>query len=262
MTRLIYQTTLLVFSLFLHSAFAQLSQPFLKHLSESGLRTEHLAYLNELHISEDSLHYLKAKYYLQYPDDSLFMLHFAKGKQLFMADSNAQCMATKRYFVQDEASRENWIKELQGQSCCLAVKQLLQQTLFAENIAESKLDSVPDDLRQDYKDLCKINKKSALLAGSLSAVIPGSGKWYIGKPKTFFMALLINAIHVFQTGEAARKLGWTHPFTLFNAGVFGVFYTANIYGSYKEVKQKKKELQREFIIHAAQYYLGEPLSLY
>ena len=107
-------------------------------------------------------------------------------------------------------------------------------------------------LRDEFENLKKysetgkrIKRKSPFLAGALSAVVPGLGKVYAGNNgqalATFLTCGLMGAVAT----ENYFNLGITHPQTLFFAGLFGVFYLGNIWGSAVSVQVVKIEKQLE-----------------
>lgn len=78
---------------------------------------------------------------------------------------------------------------------------------------------------KDYK------RKSALLAGTMSAVIPGSGKIYAGDLRSGVSTLVVVGALGAMMAEAAHRYGWKDWRTISLTSVFGVFYIGNIYGS-------------------------------
>jgi TM2 domain-containing membrane protein YozV len=99
-----------------------------------------------------------------------------------------------------------------------------------------------------------VPSKKALVAAALSTVLPGAGKLYAGKTKTFFLTFLLNAAYAAQTYESSKKLGIYHPLSIVNATAFAVFYLANIYGSYHSVIDMRKERKKQFLEDAARFY--------
>ena len=63
---------------FPYNLFSQFDLNFINYLSENHLKNEHFTYLNKQKREDnvDSAAYLKAKFYLQYTDDSLFFDSF------------------------------------------------------------------------------------------------------------------------------------------------------------------------------------------
>ncbi|MCR5018281.1 MAG: hypothetical protein K6A64_05740 [Bacteroidales bacterium] len=79
--------------------------------------------------------------------------------------------------------------------------------------------------------LTDFKRKSPLLAASMSAVIPGSGKIYAGDLRSGVSTFLVVGALGAMMAESAHKLGWQDWRTIALTSVFGVFYIGNIYGS-------------------------------
>ena len=91
----------------------------------------------------------------------------------------------------------------------------------------------------------KIKRKSAFVAGSLSAIIPGLGKVYSGNNGQALASFLTCALLGSVAVENYIHLGYQHPQTIFFTGVFGAFYIGNIWGSALSVQLVKTEKQFE-----------------
>lgn len=101
-----------------------------------------------------------------------------------------------------------------------------------------------DDAKDVIKSINSIEhpkRKSILIAGLLSAVIPGSGKWYAGYFGTPFAALFINAVLGGVSLELAIKQGITSWPAILAYTAFSAFYAGNIIGTVYSVNIKKKE---------------------
>ncbi len=73
--------------------------------------------------------------------------------------------------------------------------------------------------------------KSSFVAGAMSAVLPGSGKWYAGKKGEAFSSFFQVAFTGFMVLENYRNGGGNNPqFYLFGA-LFSAYYLGNILGS-------------------------------
>lgn len=94
-------------------------------------------------------------------------------------------------------------------------------------------------------ELQKVKKRSPVVAGLLSAVVPGSGKLYAGRraegAMTFFQLALLGGMAY----ENYKVLGPKSPQFIIFGGLFTVFYAGNIYGSAISVKIKREELFNE-----------------
>lgn len=91
-------------------------------------------------------------------------------------------------------------------------------------------------LQQIGKAVETHKKKSALLAGIMSGLIPGSGKIYVGKTGEGIASMLTTTGIGLITWENYRKLGIENFKTLFFGGIFLANYASNIYGSVISVK--------------------------
>ncbi len=86
----------------------------------------------------------------------------------------------------------------------------------------------------DYKEI------SPWLAGAMSAVIPGSGKIYAGDLRSGVSTFLIVGALGAMAAESWAKLGVKDWRTITLSSLFGLFYTANIYGSALSVSVTKQ----------------------
>ncbi|MGZ5245047.1 MAG: hypothetical protein ACXWEY_01835 [Bacteroidia bacterium] len=108
------------------------------------------------------------------------------------------------------------------------------------------------DLEFAYTNFKKKGKKSALLAATLSAVIPGSGKIYCGRPKEAIAPFLRVAVSSLIAYEGYRKNGFNSPQFYLFGGIATYFYAANIAGAIKLAKYKNKKnelLYKNAVMH-------------
>ena len=87
------------------------------------------------------------------------------------------------------------------------------------------------DVWNSTPELPNYKPKSPLLAGAMSAVIPGSGKIYAGDLRSGVSTLLIVGALGGMAAESWIKLGGRDWRTIALSSVFGLFYIGNIYGS-------------------------------
>lgn len=99
-----------------------------------------------------------------------------------------------------------------------------------------------------YRDqLSGIKRKSPVLAGIMSAIIPGIGKIYAGKTYQGFGSMLPIAALGLLTYESYHKKGFKSvPFYIFGS-LFAIYYVGNIWGSVFAVKITQEE--HEKLIH-------------
>ncbi|TAF79923.1 MAG: hypothetical protein EAZ50_10025 [Runella slithyformis] len=96
---------------------------------------------------------------------------------------------------------------------------------------------------RDYREIIqKQNRKSPIKAALLSAIVPGSGKLYVGgQLGQAISAFFQNAILGIQAYESFRKGGISSPRFIIYGSLFAVFYVGNIWGSALSVKIKRQE---------------------
>lgn len=75
--------------------------------------------------------------------------------------------------------------------------------------------------------------KSPLLAGSMSAVIPGLGQTYAGNWKDGVFSLIFTGSAAFQSYRGFHKTGITSTYGWVYGILSSIFYSANIYGAVK-----------------------------
>ena len=112
-----------------------------------------------------------------------------------------------------------------------------------------------------YLDMLDYKPKSYFTAGIMSALVPGTGKMYVGKTGEGIYSLLTNLILAGITYENYRKAGPTNYKTIFFGSMFATFYIGNIYGSVAGVKRYRNEYNNEtnYRIH---YQLHNPLRTF
>ncbi|MBA2610593.1 MAG: hypothetical protein H0U95_01390 [Bacteroidetes bacterium] len=235
-------------------SFAQIDVKFIDHLATNNLINEHTSYLNSLTTISDSVYYFKAKFNLKYANDSGFMDNYAKSKLLCQKDTLLINQASA-YFLNNNNKLviQTWfngLNENTNTGCLgltMAYKASLDPNLYTK-------ETFPFELQRSYLKYKRVYNKKPVAAAFFSAIIPGSGKLYAGKTKTFFLTFLLNAAYAAQTMESTKKLGIKNPLSIINATAFTVFYLSNIYGSYKAVIDLRKERKKQFITDATNFY--------
>ncbi len=253
-----------IFLFFFEPAAGQVNYSFVKHLSEVKLSKEHFTYISQQSgkCPEDSINYLKAKYYLQYVNDSLFLHFYFKSKSLFISDSNAFVAANIHFLTRDTALQKVWYNSVPTSTGSKKVEQI--NTCYSASVYPTKTDGsiLPIALQSDFARYKRSQSKKPWAAAALSAAVPGLGKMYAGRKRSFYFTFFSQLTYGVQSYESIKKLGVSHPFSIFSLSLFGVFYAANIYGSYQDVRKVKKETKTQFLINAQKYYhfnFGTPL---
>jgi len=109
----------------------------------------------------------------------------------------------------------------------------------------TNLSTTDKDLNNYYQKLSQHKKRSPFIAGMLSAVVPGLGKVYSGKPRQGLYAFLSTTMAALLAYEGYRKHGTSSP-NLYIFGTMGaIFYIGNIWGSSLSVHIEKQEFNEQ-----------------
>ncbi len=235
-------------------SFAQIDTKFIDHLAANDLIKEHESYLNSLKPISDSVYYFKAKFAAKYERGAFLINNYALSGSLCNADTSFQKQASIHFLTAaDQRNTSTWFAILNsfpiGEKSDLNIiyKASVDPNLYTK-------ETFPFELQRSYLKYKRVYNKKPIAAAFFSAILPGSGKLYAGKTKTFFLTFLLNAAYAAQTIESTRKLGIKHPLSIINAGAFTVFYLSNIYGSYRAVIDLRKERKKQFITDATNFY--------
>ncbi|MBO4244360.1 MAG: hypothetical protein J5882_04815 [Bacteroidales bacterium] len=102
-------------------------------------------------------------------------------------------------------------------------------------------------LTPEVKSFCqrKLDKKSMLIAVSMSAVLPGSGRIYCGYVREGIMALLRSGFELAHVAYGFHKYGYKDPYPLFFASLSACFYVGNIFGTAKSVNKYNNTIKKK-----------------
>lgn len=96
-------------------------------------------------------------------------------------------------------------------------------------------------IMERYEEMRTYKKKSPFVAGLLSAIIPGGGRFYMGKPGQGIAALLVTGVFGLQTWEGYRKDGVNSARFIIFGSLFSISHVANIWGSALGVRIRREE---------------------
>ncbi|GAB3036519.1 hypothetical protein [Spirosoma pulveris] len=148
--------------------------------------------------------------------------------------------ATDSTLIELKAFEQAGVALLQRRySCYDTLRQQFSYSSYALSAEETRLDAY-------RKGLAAQKRRSPALAGLLSAILPGSGKVYAGKPKQGIAAFLPLLTLGLLTWEGYRKDGPASVRFLGFGSLFTVFYIGNIWGSTLAVKVRRDEFNRGY----------------
>ncbi len=200
---------------------------------------------------------LKAiSYYDQISDSSVFYYPSAYTSALLEAENKNYRKAHDKFaaILYDEQNYFTDLRtfELAGTSLLLhdhASFDSLQLIFFPQ---DSLLKSEFEYFRQYHFLLQHYPKKSAFLAGALSAVIPGLGKVYTGKPGQALASFLRTVPLAAITLENYKVNGFKNPQLYIFGSLFALFYVGNIWGSTLSAKivyqEKIDEIHHNIVV--------------
>ena len=127
---------------------------------------------------------------------------------------------------------------------------------FKPTIATIKkeYDYFPDQFKTIFDNTKSIKFKNPALAGGLSTIIPGAGKFYAGKKVDGIFSLIFVAGNAWQSYRGFKKKGISSAKGWIFGSISLGFYISNIYGSVKAVK-KYNDLKSNFIKSDVQEFI-------
>lgn len=189
--------------------------------------------LSFLLVSKNDIRYNQSKLFAGY---ALSFLKETDSAKKIITDLNTKDSAEQALKIVQLAGiallQKNKIEFLQHQSLFTYTNYFLKQE--------------EENLSKYGKAIFSYKKKSKFVAGALSAIIPGAGKWYAGKKKQAlgaFFPILSSAI---LTLEAYNRGGIKDARFWIYGSIFTTFYIGNIWGSTVAVKVRNDEFNKVY----------------
>ncbi len=217
---------------------------------------EHEAYLAKIELnfgSFDSLLYYKAKLALLKNNDLDFIDYSLASNGLVFSDTNLVTYSTVHFLRESRILSEEWLGFVPELYWSGNTKNIKKSLLLVDDTSLDDRFLVPH-LKFYFDDYKTYALRKPWIAGVLSAVIPGLGKLYNGRARSFKTSFLVNTFFGLQMYEAIRVNGIKNTYTIITSGIFSVFYLSNIYGSYYDLKRVKIEKKKTFLDEVADYY--------
>lgn len=238
---------------------------FIKSLPRQSLSEDH----------QDTLHFLLGKSYYQLQDLTNSAFHFSK-----LNDPQHPLYVESRFFesfnylhlekteeaisILNQLSPEpgvlNGLRNFEVAGAYLLKREYALFDTLARSFDQQyyQFSAQEKSLLEVRKDLAQHKRKSPLMAGIFSSIIPGSGKIYAGKTGQGIAGLLTTGILGLQALEGYRKDGADSARFLIFGSVFSIFYIGNIWGSVFTVKLTNDEFN-EAVDHQILFDLHIPL---
>lgn len=227
---------------------------FVRYLVAHKLDREITEYLSRCTEDNPLTVMTKARYALYSNQDSVFFALTNQHFNLISQDISLINMANSYFLNPLNQFHKPWFSMMN--SNLLDFQNTEFQYVLDAAYSNGILDehNFPEDLEASYLQMKKKQQKKLYIAGGLSILVPGLGKWYAGSRSSFISTLTMNLSFGIQLFESLRNRGIRHPISIINLSVLGIFYTANVFGSIHTLKTQKKILRNQFLINASQYY--------
>ena len=222
---------------------------------------KHVAIPNPDPALSDSVHYFLGWYYYNLKVLDSSALYFEKVKPGDLYYKSLFFSAFNRAYLKQTASARKVLSTLEPtqDSSLLKLKNLEFASLSLLERDDEGFKKLSGNFRYDYfaiadeekksmelfRDLKQIRRKSPLLAGTLSALLPGSGKFYAGYKGQGIAALMTVGVMGLSAFESYYRLGPRSPQFITFGSLFTIFYIGNIWGSTISVKLAREHALRD-----------------
>jgi len=118
-----------------------------------------------------------------------------------------------------------------------------EQALGSKTFADENLNRITSSLRASAQEGMNLSRKSPLLAGLLSAVVPGTGKIYCKQYGDGLYSLILVGVTGLLAWDGFRDDGVRSVSGWILGSISGVFYTGNVYGSSVAARVYNRQLE-------------------
>ncbi len=182
-------------------------------------------------------------YFEMIPNQSALSARSAFYKSLnYLYAKNSQASLNVMNMQTDTAQIPSQLKLLNVAGICLIDRNLktfdsITKQFDFSNHVYSEEQTYLLDIQKQIK---KVKRKSPLVAGLLSAAVPGLGKYYAGKKGSSIATAATTLIFGALVFESWYRSGYKSPQTIVFGSLFTIFYMGNILGSAYSVKIQKR----------------------
>jgi putative component of membrane protein insertase Oxa1/YidC/SpoIIIJ protein YidD/TM2 domain-containing membrane protein YozV len=164
------------------------------------------------------------------------------AKRYYSADDYGGALSALGHYVRSSDPSLRAERLFLATLCQLARRHPERALASADSIPpESGLGAIADSLHKGA-DRFYSHERSPMLAGVLSAVLPGTGYLYAGKPATASASLLVNGLFIWTAVDFINNRHYGAAAASFVLG--SGFYFGNIRGSIKAVRQNTRSARK------------------
>jgi hypothetical protein len=240
---------------------------FLKHLKKEKLWEEGLHYLKSNSLSDHTNYFRGLFHYnLEKLDSSIFFFNKVESNSIYWDQSRLLSSFQLAYKGDLEMSARLLAEYHTDDDLLKNVVNLQRSGLSLLNRDINGFEKMESSFGKyyqlaPYEEVLSSSKlrieefehKSPFMAGLLSGLVPGAGRFYIGKPGEGVATLLVTGIFALQSMEAYRKDGpGSVRFILF-CSLLSVTYISNIWGTVLSVKvanlEKNQQVNEDILLN-------------
>lgn len=164
----------------------------------------------------------------------------------YMKNYAAAAFQMNKSFADTSRLRQLYLTEFAGYALLSRNYNLFDSLSGHFDLKNYTLKSEQEELRRFAAGMKKYSNKSPVIAGGLSAVVPGLGKLYAGyRGKALSSFITVTGLAA-VTYEAYYRQGFRSPQFILASTLFSVFYIGNIWGSALSVGVKQAEFFNEY----------------
>lgn len=127
-----------------------------------------------------------------------------------------------------------------------------RKEISLENINQNVIDY---QLLEFYYQIDKVKRKSPFVAGAMSTVIPGAGKFYTNRWKDGVVALIFVGITGYQSYRGFSQKGINSAYGWIMGGISASFYFGNIFGSAKSANVYNQHQRNHYVENVSNYFI-------
>jgi hypothetical protein len=151
------------------------------------------------------------------------------------------------FFNENSSEQVLLMKNFQFAGVALLDRKMDEFLHHAENFTGnfSITESEEEKLNEYYIRISEMPSRSPFVAGIMSAAVPGLGRIYAGKTAEGISSFLYVGALMATSWDLYNRLGSSNPFFIISAGLSGIFYIGNIWGSAVAVNRVQREFNYE-----------------
>ncbi len=184
-------------------------------------------------VSEESAWFEKSRFFAAY--NHAYLRETQKSRELLGA------------FNDNSSEQIALMKNFQFAGMALLDREIDMFLQHAENFTGNFSITASEEkkLNEYYSRISEMPSRSPVVAGIMSAAVPGLGRIYAGKTAEGISGFLYVGALIATSWDLYNRLGSSNPFFIISAGLSGIFYIGNIWGSAAAVNRVQREFNYE-----------------